>query len=134
MPLSTQTPLNSITHSDSFSSYLPLPNSLKLQANTIQGWFIVTFLFWILTLRSTVVFCLLFFWLWITFLLLALAYILTPNVTDGAPNSKLQKAGALFGLLAAFFAWYIALAGIADDSNRYVVFCLTLSMGNRVHG
>jgi succinate-acetate transporter protein len=45
-------------------------------------------------------------------------------VTGGTPNSKLQKAGAMFGLLAAFFAWYVALAGIADDSNRYVCFVL----------
>jgi succinate-acetate transporter protein len=54
--------------------------------------------------------------------MLALAYILTPNITGGAPNKGLQEAGGMFGLLAAFFAWYVALAGIADDSNRYVIF------------
>jgi uncharacterized protein len=54
--------------------------------------------------------------------MLALAYILTPNITGGAPNKGLQEAGGMFGLLAAFFAWYLALAGIADDSNRYVMF------------
>jgi succinate-acetate transporter protein len=92
----------------------------SIRLTNLQGWFIITFLFWLLTLRSTVVFCALFFWLWITFLLLALSYILTPKMTGGTPNVKFKKAGAIFGFLAAFFAWYNALAGMADDSNRYV--------------
>lgn len=33
----------------------------------------------------------------------------------------LQEAGGMFGLLAAFDAWYIALAGIADDSNSFFI-------------
>lgn len=37
------------------------------------------------------------------------------------PNPPIIKAGGFFGLLAAFAAWYNALAGIADDSNRYVL-------------
>ena len=37
----------------------------------------------------------------------------------GAPNPPVIKAGGFFALLAAFLAWYNALAGIADDSNRY---------------
>lgn len=36
----------------------------------------------------------------------------------GAPNTPILKAGGFFALLAAFLAWYNALAGIADDSNR----------------
>lgn len=79
---------------------------------------IFTFLLWLCTLRSTWVFSSLFGSLWITFLLLATSYIVTPNVTGGEQNVKLQKAGAMFGLIAAFLAWYVALAGIADDSNR----------------
>jgi len=79
---------------------------------------IFTFLLWLCTLRSTVVFSSLFLSLWITFLLLATSYIVTPNETGGAQNVKLQKSGAFFGLVAAFLAWYVALAGIADDSNR----------------
>ena len=39
----------------------------------------------------------------------------------GAPNPPIIKAGGFFALLAAFMAWYNALAGIADDSNRYVL-------------
>ena len=34
------------------------------------------------------------------------------------PNPPILKAGGFFALLAAFLAWYNALAGIADDSNR----------------
>jgi len=82
------------------------------------GWFIFTFILLICTLRSTVAFFLLFFFLDITFLLLAIGYILP---VDGAPNAKIIKAGGLFGLLAAFAAWYNALAGIADSSNSFFV-------------
>jgi hypothetical protein len=70
-----------------------------------QGWFIFTFMIWLLTLRSTVVFCLLFFWLWLAFLMLGIAHLITP--AGGDPNANLIKAGGMFGLLAAFFAWCI---------------------------
>ena len=30
-------------------------------------------------------------------------------------------AGGLFGLLAAFAAWYNALAGLADNSNSFFI-------------
>jgi succinate-acetate transporter protein len=56
---------------------------------------------------------------WITFLLLALSYILTPDVTGGSQNVACQKAGGMFGLIAAFLAWYIAIAGVADSSNCF---------------
>lgn len=42
------------------------------------------------------------------------------HLVDGAPDPTLMHAGGGFGLLAAFLAWYNALAGIADTSNRYV--------------
>jgi len=83
----------------------------------LMGWFIFTFMLWLLTLRSTVVFCLLFFWLWLAFLMLGIGHIITP--ASGVPNSALIKAGGMFGLLAAFFAWYVAFAGIADSSNSF---------------
>lgn len=38
---------------------------------------------------------------------------------DGAhPQEGCIIAGGAFGLMAAFLAWYNALAGIADSSNR----------------
>lgn len=85
----------------------------------LMAWFIFTTILLLCTLRSTVVFFTLFFVLDITFLLLGLSYLLH----DAAgPIVSLQKAGGLFGLLAAFLAWYNALAGIADDTNSFVTF------------
>jgi uncharacterized protein len=77
------------------------------------GWFIFTTILLICTLRSTVMFFLLFFTLDMAFLMLATAR-LCPTA-PGAANLKLISAGGYFGLLAAFLAWYNALAGIADD-------------------
>jgi len=82
------------------------------------GWFIFTFLLLICTLRSTVAFFLLFFFLDMTFLLLGVGYLVA---TDGVPKVSVIKAGGYFGLFAAFMAWYNALAGIADSSNSFFV-------------
>jgi len=84
----------------------------------LMGWFIFTFILLICTLKSTVAFFLLFFTLDMAFLLLAIGY-LQPK--DGAPNVPIIKAGGWFGLMAAFMAWYNAIAGIADSSNSFFV-------------
>lgn len=52
-----------------------------------------------------------------TFLLLGIGYL--QRDAAGKPNPPIIKAGGFFGLLAAFLAWYNALAGILDTSNRY---------------
>jgi succinate-acetate transporter protein len=62
-------------------------------------------------------FFLLFFWLDMAFLLLGIGYL---QHSKGAPQLTCIKAGGVFGLFAAFLAWYNALAGIADSSNRYL--------------
>ena len=49
--------------------------------------------------------------------MLGLAYL---NPSNDEPHAALVKAGGAFGILAAFAAWYNALAGIADSSNRFV--------------
>jgi len=85
----------------------------------LAGWFIFTTLLLICTLRSTVAFFLLFFFLDIAFLCLFLAH-LYPDA-EGNIHMPLNKAGGYFGLFAAFMAWYNALAGIADDSNSFFV-------------
>ncbi|PYH98211.1 hypothetical protein BO71DRAFT_426357 [Aspergillus ellipticus CBS 707.79] len=85
----------------------------------LMGWFIFTTIMLFCTLRSTVAFFLLFFFLDLTFLLLAIGY-LRPNAA-GEPNPPVIKAGGFFGLLAAFAAWYNALAGIADSSNSFFI-------------
>jgi len=84
----------------------------------LMGWFIFTFLLLLATLRSTVAFFFLFFTLDLAFLMLGLGYLIRP---DGAPHPMLIKAGGVFGILAAFLAWYNALAGILDDSNSFFV-------------
>jgi succinate-acetate transporter protein len=58
--------------------------------------------------------------LWITFLLLGVAYLYTPDGSS-APHEGCQKAGGMFGLLSAFSAWWNALAGLADDSNSFFI-------------
>lgn len=83
----------------------------------LAGWFIFTTILLICTLRSTVAFFLLFFFLDLAFLFLFLAHL--EQSAEGVVHSGLTKAGGYFGLFAAFMAWYNALAGIADD--RYVV-------------
>lgn len=61
----------------------------------------------------------LFFTLDLAFLFLALSFLL--DDAEGNVHPGLTIAGGVFGLLAAFLAWYNALAGMADTSNRYVV-------------
>ncbi|KAF2192096.1 hypothetical protein K469DRAFT_799756 [Zopfia rhizophila CBS 207.26] len=84
----------------------------------LMGWFIFTFLLLICTLRSTVAFFLLFFTLDLAFLLLGIGYL---QGTPTGPQKGCIKAGGVFGILAAFLAWYNALAGIADNSNSFFV-------------
>ncbi|GES61393.1 GPR/FUN34 family protein [Aspergillus terreus] len=83
------------------------------------GWFIFTTILLFCTLRSTVAFFLLFFFLDLTFLLLGIGYI--HRNSEGKPNPPVIKAGGFFGLLAAFTAWYNALAGIADNTNSFFI-------------
>jgi succinate-acetate transporter protein len=84
----------------------------------LSGWFIFTTILLLCTLRSTVAFFLLFFFLDMAFLFLFLGYLYASNATL---MGNLIKTGGYFGLFAAFMAWYNALAGIADDSNSFFV-------------
>ncbi|KAJ5492782.1 Acetate permease A [Penicillium diatomitis] len=84
----------------------------------LMGWFIFTTILLICTLRSTVAFFLLFFFLDMTFLLLGISYLVRPG---GQQYVAVQKAGGFFGFLAAFAAWYNALAGLADNSNSFFI-------------
>lgn len=84
----------------------------------LTGWFIFTTVLLLCTMRSTVAFFFLFFTLDLCFLFLACEnYALADgNVTIGR---NLQICGGTFGMLAAFAAWYNALAGLQDDSNSF---------------
>jgi len=84
----------------------------------LMGWFIFTFLLLLCTLKSTVAFFSLFFTLDLAFLCLGIGYL---DREHGAPRVSAIKAGGVFGLLAAFLAWYNAFAGIADSSNSFFV-------------
>lgn len=80
----------------------------------LTGWFIFTTILLLCTLRSTVMFFLLFFTLDLAFLMLACgAYANDNNAMEA--SHKLNQAGGGFGMLAAFLAWYNAFAGIADS-------------------
>lgn len=67
-------------------------------------------------MKSTLAFFSLFFFLDLTFLLLAIAHF---NTVDGGVNLAVQKAAGIFGLITAFIAWWNALAGIAESSNSF---------------
>lgn len=84
----------------------------------LMGWFIFTFILLICTLRSTIAFFSLFFTLDLAFLLLGIGYL---EAGSAGPHEGCIKAGGVFGLLAAFIAWYNALAGLADNSNSFFV-------------
>lgn len=76
---------------------------------------------WMLTLRSTVMFNLLFLTVWLTFLLLGISYMDAQNTAEGMPNEALTRGGGATGIVAAFLAWYNMYAGIADDSNSLFI-------------
>ncbi|KAF2717597.1 hypothetical protein K431DRAFT_315611 [Polychaeton citri CBS 116435] len=84
----------------------------------LLGWFIFTFLLLLCTLKSTVAFFLLFFFLDMAFLLLGISYV---THTAEGPNIACERAGGAFAILSAFTAWYNAFAGIADPSNSFFV-------------
>jgi len=97
--------VSTVTFYDSFGFYL-------------MGWFIFTFILLLCTLKSTVAFFLLFFTLDLAFLFLGIAYL---QPSGGLPQIGCLRAGGAFGMLAAFIAWYNALAGSADKSNSFFI-------------
>lgn len=84
----------------------------------LTGWFIFTTVLLMCTLRSTLAFFLLFFTLDLAFLFLACEQYAS-DLGNASAALALQKTGGLFGFLAAFLAWYNALAGIQDSSNSF---------------
>lgn len=78
----------------------------------LVAWFIFTFFLMTLTLKSTLAFFSIFFFLSITFLLLAIA--------EFNGKESVKTAAGVFGLVTAFAAWYNAYAGIANCQNSYI--------------
>ncbi|RMZ91666.1 hypothetical protein DV736_g1078, partial [Chaetothyriales sp. CBS 134916] len=91
---------------------------LNLLGLYLMAWFIFTTLLLFCTLRSTLAFFFLFLVLDLAFLLLGIAYL---QHDSAGPNIPCLRAGGVFGLLAAFAAWYNALAGMVDSSNSFFV-------------
>ncbi|PKI85033.1 hypothetical protein MVES_000746 [Malassezia vespertilionis] len=84
----------------------------------LMAWFIFTFILCLCSIKSTVMFFLLFFTLDLCFLLLGIAHIMN----DGTkPNTPILRAGGAFGLATSFLAWYNAFAGLADNSNSFII-------------
>ncbi|THY12799.1 hypothetical protein D6D01_08514 [Aureobasidium pullulans] len=92
----------------------PFYNSIGI---FFMGWFIFTFILVVASLRSTLASLLLFSLLDLAFLLLAIAYLLGDG--NASPNTACLRAGGAFGILSAFAAWYIALAGLLESSKSY---------------
>lgn len=83
----------------------------------LSGWFIFTFILTIFVLKAHLAFFLLFFFLTITFLLLAIGhFILT---AAGEPTTSIIQAGGVFGIITAFVAWYNAMAQLSEKSNSF---------------
>jgi len=75
------------------------------------GWFIFTTLMLICVLRTHFAFIILFFTLDMAFLFLAIGEMLA--------MTSCIRAGGYFGLLAAFTAWYCALANLLTKENSF---------------
>lgn len=80
----------------------------------LAGWFIFTTMLMLCTLRSTVMFFLLFFFLDLAFLFLVTEQFAL-DMGNKAAGLALQKAGGFFSFLSSFLAWYNALAGLQDS-------------------
>ncbi|KAJ2000342.1 hypothetical protein GGI04_004190 [Coemansia thaxteri] len=77
----------------------------------LLGWAIMTFIFFLATLRTNLGMCLLFAFLDITFILLC----------AGEWNSKprVSQAGGYFGMFTALIAWYIAASDLIGHHNSF---------------
>lgn len=95
------------------SSYTTADELENMVGFYLLAWFLFTVLLTTMTLRSTVAFFSLFFFLSITFLLLSVGKL--------ASSPNCGKAGGYFGIITAFIAWYNAYAGIATKENAYFV-------------
>lgn len=78
----------------------------------LLGWTLFTFMMLLVTMKSTVAFFLLFFFLELTFLMLAI----------GSFTAKVgvTRAGGVLGVITSFVSWYNAFAGLATKENSYV--------------
>lgn len=81
----------------------------------MAGWFVLTFLLLLCTLRSTLAFFLLFLTLDLVFLMLCVGNL---EHNGAGPQEDCIIAAGYLGLMVAALAWYNALAGMAVATNR----------------
>lgn len=91
---------------------------LKMLGLFFLGWFIFCTLLLFCTMKSTVMFFLLFLTLDLCFLFVGVAHL----YNDGSkPHTGLLRASGAFGIISSFAAWYNAYVGLADNTNSFVL-------------
>lgn len=79
----------------------------------LLSWFIFTTVMLLGSLRTSVALISLFFFLDVTFLLLAIGKLCSDN-------QALSKAGGVFGVITALIAWYMAAASLLEAENSFI--------------
>jgi len=82
-------------------------------------WMTVTFLLFIASLRKTIGFIALFFFLTMTFMLLGAGMFVTPS--SASMGVSLQKAGGALGIVTALIAYYVGLSELLAAERAAVV-------------
>ncbi|KAI0298772.1 Gpr1 family protein [Multifurca ochricompacta] len=98
------------------AAYAASPNPSKegdAIAIFLTAWMIVTFLFFIATLRKSIGLSVLFFCLTVTFMLLA--------VGDFQKSTSIHKSGGAFGIVTAFVAYYCGLAELLTEDDIFTI-------------
>lgn len=85
---------------------------LNAVGHYLLAWGLFDFVLVLLTVKSTLVFCLLFVTLDVAFLSLAAAYYLQ--------HLTLMKVGGVFCVISACCGWFCAFAGVATEQNSYI--------------
>lgn len=88
---------------------IQLENALGLYLIT---WFIFTFIMLVASLRTSLGLVALFFFLDLTFLILAMGKFYPET-------AAITKAGGVFGLITAFIAWYVAAANLLTPETSH---------------
>lgn len=88
----------------------------------LLAWAMFTFFMWFGTFKSNIAFCLLFFFLTLTFVLLSISEFKRDNLI----GNRVKRAGGFIGILTALIAWYIGLARLLTPELSYI----TLPLGD----
>jgi len=78
----------------------------------LMTWFTFTFIMFIATHKASMALSSVFFFLWITFLLL--------GVAQFTGSTAITKAGGAMGIVTAMCAYYTGAAGLYTDESSYI--------------